>query len=487
MKRSYLTKYLVLLVIMFICSSLYSETTAERPVNYGSERAGSRDNPFLISTLGNLRWLSQTSRYWGHGTTRFYFLQTNDIDATETKNWSEGMGFMPIGADAWDSKQPFMGRYDGDNHAISNLFIDFRHTGWITDFIPHVAMFGYTRGAEIRNLHLINLEYHASMIDNAASLIGNTESTLIENCSATGVINSEGGLSFVSGLTAMTHSSTISRSSSSVTLKIKGVETIVGGLVGYLQRSTLRDSYFLGSVIIKEPYLSQGGLVGIVQNSTIRNCYLARISGDNDLISIFGSIRDVTIESNFWDSEITDITKLYNTVHADSGENTINNNFGLKTVTMKLSETFVVFGWDFEYIWNINPEINNGYPHLRPLSEPNNEYDYAIDPRGNYLFSNFPNPFNPSTTIRFAVGAMSLSPAKSGHRDMSSTTHVRINVYNLRGQLINTLVDEVKGVGTHSVVWNGTDQHGNRVASGVYFYRLETSTGNDIRRMVLMK
>ena len=95
------------------------------------------------------------------------------------------------------------------------------------------------------------------------------------------------------------------------------------------------------------------------------------------------------------------------------------------------------------------------------------------------LEGNFPNPFNPSTTITFSLSS------GEGRGD----GQVRLNVYNVRGQLVRTLLDGSTefGAGVHSVVWNGDDDYGRSMASGIYFYRLETSEFSETRRMLLMK
>ncbi len=88
------------------------------------------------------------------------------------------------------------------------------------------------------------------------------------------------------------------------------------------------------------------------------------------------------------------------------------------------------------------------------------------------LQQNYPNPFNPSTTLSFSL-------AKSGA--------ARLAVYNTKGQLIKTLVDAELPGGKHSVVWNGLDDAGRNVSSGVYLYKLETAGQSQTRRMLLMK
>ena len=88
------------------------------------------------------------------------------------------------------------------------------------------------------------------------------------------------------------------------------------------------------------------------------------------------------------------------------------------------------------------------------------------------LAQNFPNPFNPTTNIQFNL------PADSD---------VKLSVYNVRGQLVNTLLNDSLIAGSHQVTWNGTDNNNRSVASGIYFYRLEANGQNETRRMILMK
>ena len=88
------------------------------------------------------------------------------------------------------------------------------------------------------------------------------------------------------------------------------------------------------------------------------------------------------------------------------------------------------------------------------------------------LGKNYPNPFNPETTISFAL---------------PKECKVNLSIYNIRGQKVKTLVNESKATGSHSVVWNGTDDNGRGVSSGIYFYRLSTDAFSQTYRMVLMK
>ncbi len=93
--------------------------------------------------------------------------------------------------------------------------------------------------------------------------------------------------------------------------------------------------------------------------------------------------------------------------------------------------------------------------------------------RVNRLSQNSPNPFNPSTSIRYSVG-------KDGAR-------VRMHVYDVAGRCIATVLDETAQAGVHAVHWNGRDDDGRPVASGIYFCRLSVDAWSATRKMVLLK
>jgi len=88
------------------------------------------------------------------------------------------------------------------------------------------------------------------------------------------------------------------------------------------------------------------------------------------------------------------------------------------------------------------------------------------------LIGNYPNPFNPATEITFAA-------PRSGH--------VRLDIYNIIGQKVKTLLDETVTAGLKAVVWNGISDSGNPVASGIYYYRLSTADGIDVKKMTFLK
>ncbi|HEX9640265.1 MAG TPA: T9SS type A sorting domain-containing protein, partial [Candidatus Krumholzibacteria bacterium] len=88
------------------------------------------------------------------------------------------------------------------------------------------------------------------------------------------------------------------------------------------------------------------------------------------------------------------------------------------------------------------------------------------------LEQNFPNPFNPRTTIRF---------------ELPLPSPVRLSIFDARGRQVRTLVDEVLPPGSYDEFWNGEDDARRAVASGVYFYELRAGTARELRKMLLLR
>ncbi|HOX25878.1 MAG TPA: FlgD immunoglobulin-like domain containing protein [Candidatus Krumholzibacteria bacterium] len=93
-------------------------------------------------------------------------------------------------------------------------------------------------------------------------------------------------------------------------------------------------------------------------------------------------------------------------------------------------------------------------------------------PRATRLAGAWPNPFNPQTTIAF---------------ELARADHARVAVFDLQGRVVRTLVDEDLPAGRHTAVWQGCDDGGRAVASGVYFVRLQAESGGGMAKVVLVK
>jgi flagellar hook assembly protein FlgD len=88
------------------------------------------------------------------------------------------------------------------------------------------------------------------------------------------------------------------------------------------------------------------------------------------------------------------------------------------------------------------------------------------------LHQGYPNPFNPQVTIRY---------------DLPRTQLVQLRVYTLAGERVATLVQEVMPAGRHEVVWNGRDSQGREMSSGSYLVRLETDSGVEGQKLMLVR
>ncbi|MEZ4761768.1 MAG: FlgD immunoglobulin-like domain containing protein [Calditrichia bacterium] len=98
--------------------------------------------------------------------------------------------------------------------------------------------------------------------------------------------------------------------------------------------------------------------------------------------------------------------------------------------------------------------------------------EIAAVPETFELRQNYPNPFNPTTTIQFGLPVDAM---------------VSLNIYNARGQLVKALANGTMPAGVHQIAWNGTDEGGTLVASGMYFYMLQSGDFRETRRMILLK
>lgn len=86
--------------------------------------------------------------------------------------------------------------------------------------------------------------------------------------------------------------------------------------------------------------------------------------------------------------------------------------------------------------------------------------------------TNYPNPFNPETTISYTL---------------NKASQVKMEVYNILGQNVSTLVNKQQNAGNHTVVWNGKDKSNNDLSSGIYFYKLTSGTQSKMNKMILLK
>ena len=119
---------------------------------------------------------------------------------------------------------------------------------------------------------------------------------------------------------------------------------------------------------------------------------------------------------------------------------------------------------DLASIWQ-TAWINAGSPTL--LSN-----DEQSIPNVYVLYENYPNPFNPVTTLRY---------------DLPENGHVNITIYDLLGREVKTLIDQTQNAGYRSVIWNATNDYGKQVSAGIYLYQIQTGEYISTKKMVLLK
>ncbi|GBU26418.1 hypothetical protein R83H12_03115 [Fibrobacteria bacterium R8-3-H12] len=314
MKRQLATTHIALtLAILCICAQAsFAQCNGTSFPDGGN---GTESNPFQISTPEQLQNLNYCL---GSDYQNTYYVLKNDIDLTlylcadcnsgsPGAGYNNGAGWQPIGNNA--SNKAFRGKINGNNYKVLGLWIN-RPTA------SYVGLFGYTNSSKISN---IGVE-----IDNSNDGINANE--------------------YVGGLVGYNYwNSTITNSYA--TGSVTG-NTYVGGLAGHT-KSTITNSYATGSVTGTDRV---GGLVGYQEDGTIFSCYAAgSVTGNTYVRGLVGYTRSYILNS-YYDEETS-------SCKTNSG-----NEEGKTTAEMKTQSTFV--SWDFDYIWTIDPENNNGYPSL---------------------------------------------------------------------------------------------------------------------------
>ena len=150
------------------------------------------------------------------------------------------------------------------------------------------------------------------------------------------------------------------------------------------------------------------------------------------------------------------------------------NGFSNSSVIDSLIGIAAVKGTEFHYD-SLRIQIDNNYIEmvLDKVTSIESEYIENDIPQGYSLSQNFPNPFNPVTTIKYQI---------------PHAGHISLRIFNIAGQEVRTLTNGQKSAGNHNVQWDGTDNLGNPVSSGIYLYRMEMSTGYvQARKMVFLK
>jgi hypothetical protein len=328
---------------------------------------GTESNPYQISTIDDLQTLSETSSLWGS-----YFIQTADIDASETSTWNSGDGFSPIG----DETTQFTGNFDGQEYVISGLTINTSSTNYI-------GLFGYAKAAIIKNIGLddVNVEGWARV----GSLVGNCEGSTVSGCYSSGSVS--GGL-YCGGFAGYVGSSSIITNSYCIVDVVAIGQEGYGGFIGRNIASDVTGCYNGGSVS------GQGDIGGFIgSNETyaeVKNCYSTAsvyATGDNaggfigknwagiiencySCGNVFG-LGDYVVGFIGYNSTLGTVTGSYYNSTSSNQDNGLGYDGNSQSVTslttdeMMQSSNFT--DWDFTDTWDNTDGVT--FPHLVDLDD----------------------------------------------------------------------------------------------------------------------
>ncbi len=449
-----------MIIALLLVVSLNAQTAIPPSAGDGTE-----SDPYQISSLSNLYWISADSSNWDK-----HYIQTADINISECRSWKDSMW---TGYEdqydyyyGWTSiANPFTGSYDGQFYVIDSLKINFYS---FSNSTSNQGLFRYAKNASISNLGLTHVDiYNVQSMSstNIGSLIGYSDSCTITNCFSQGYINS---MKRTGGLIGNLQNSTINNCYTKGT--VIGSE-YAGGIAGYWVNFLINNCYTNTSVRLTLEH-GIGPITAYKDNSTVNKCYSIGSAYDQMDDRIFG----IAGLNCFWEQWFT-YPLEYTQLSYGGNKRT--------STEMKNPDLYLNAGWDFvietengtEDIWDIDTSgvINNGYPFL--LWEHTDTTCFTdveeISIPENYLLSqNYPNPFNPMTTIGYQLPAVS---------------DVQLMIFDISGRKINQWPYQNQFTGTYEITWNGRDQAGNQVPSGVYIYRMVAGEFIESKKMVLLK
>ena len=114
----------------------------------------------------------------------------------------------------------------------------------------------------------------------------------------------------------------------------------------------------------------------------------------------------------------------------------------------------------------------DNYIHIDNIKIWHSDVDVLPPDTGTKLLGNYPNPFNPETQIHFSL---------------LKESNVKINIYNIKGQKVKSLLNETLNFGEYNYTWNGKDDHNRQLSSGIYFYQMITNDYKAVKKMLLLK
>lgn len=424
---------------IFVCKGLFAGTY--------SGGNGTEGNPYQIATIADLIELSQSSSDWG---STVFFVQTANIDFNSdetqvdwdgdgTASWDDEdqLGFTPIG----NSTENFHGRYNGQDHTISNLYINRPGTN-------NVGLFGYTYEAIISHLGLVNLSVAGN--ETVGGLVGRpTLFSYFSYCYTTGSVT---GTNRVGGIVGYNNSSG-GFSSCFSTCNVSGL-SVLGGFVGWNGYSAIKNCYCSGNVTrLSGSETNIGGFCGVDLGGEIDYSYstssvfYAGTSSPTDkaFVGAESESEIPTYTNNFFAYQLSNQTSDY-----------LGSAIPASTPSMKLQSYFSTVGWDFTPNtgkWRIQSTSYKSLPYLQgisydtpgasPSANPIPELE-VISPTSQASSIFITNATSSSLTLNWTVGngekrAVFMKESSGAITNPSNyNTYVASNDWNLKGDQLGS-------------------------------------------------
>ncbi|MFA5166118.1 MAG: thrombospondin type 3 repeat-containing protein [Candidatus Paceibacterota bacterium] len=278
---------------------------------------------------------------------RWYYTIENDIDCSVTRSWNNGQGFEEIG-----HNNGFSGKIDGKNHIVSGIYIN---SG------GNRGIFGYLQGGKIENVVFKDVDVICN--STYCAVLANVNSGTIEKVGITGKLACSGKC----GGLASQNSGTISQSWAD--LEISSLDSGYGGpgyagiIAGQNYGGRVTDCYAKGKMVATQG----GGIVGLSENTNVFNSYsVAKVGNSSQWQDANGGLigwqyQGASQTNSYWNKETSDRSIMCGSTQYNSPES-CNDSNGLTDAQSKQWASYQ--GFDFEGIWRIDANKNDGYPYL---------------------------------------------------------------------------------------------------------------------------
>lgn len=377
-----------------------NQSVLSRAIKINNKGRGSSMNPSEIVTCEDLQAVNE-NLHW-------HYKLMNDIDCLETKTWNSGHGFLGIGNSGVD----FSGVLDGQNYHVYSIYqnVPEYNSGIIN------SMSGIVKNLNFRDVDIIcNSTYCGGF--------SNINWGTIEKSSITGKLQCSekcGGFS-------SQQSGLITECWADMNIGNNGFP---GGFAGQIYGGTVINSYFKGIITAD----NGGGIVGLSEGSVVNSYSSAKINNSGFNGGLIGWQYTGTQSGSYWNRDVSGIEVMCGT----NGANCLNES-GLTDEEMKKTDRFV--GWDFEGVWAIDSNKNEGYPYLRWQTSFTENDKVA-----------------PVITLNGPI-AVDTSLGES-YLDLGASAHDNIDG-DLSGLIIVTSSVDINMTGVYTVSYNVRDKAGN--------------------------